>query len=402
MESVRESPKIVKESPKSVKEGAQGKKEIVKESPKSVKESAQVVLTDYRHNEVQKVGFSAISHTYGMEVYDIFNCQCTTKVSSVYMNPRCLVGLCPHDSTVSVKSSRTRDRVLNDILSMCENLCKAGVEYAWHDGVCICQHDDEEVKEMIKCMGWVYAYAKETIIFLHYVGKPMAPIGPGDGVNELICRWHTRVWTLQEGALSNRRRYWVKDFAAKDEYMELSTIQSFERQEQPAGLARALFSANASLLEEDVERVQEDGNLELTAKLLCVAVRFMTEQRRLVIDRAQDLNRFVKGVSKEICIDMHRPYLKMYTAPLLRLSRFQATAPENACCNLGIADVLMYYDNSSGSGRSSNSTSSGTQYNSNTDHFKRMDEMGDGDIFCSSHAPFIGSEQGTNYLQGRH
>ncbi|MCO5578544.1 hypothetical protein L7F22_032387 [Adiantum nelumboides] len=107
----------------------------------------------------------------------------------------------------------------------------------------------------------------------------------------------------------------VKDFVApKDEHMELSTIQLFfERQEQPAGPARALFSVNVCLLEEDVERymrevrkhtwppllwkslhirknaedfasarihfrVQEDGNLDLTAKLLCVAVRFMDEQ----------------------------------------------------------------------------------------------------------------------------
>ncbi|MCO5585874.1 hypothetical protein L7F22_039807 [Adiantum nelumboides] len=194
-----------------------------------------VVLMDYRHGEVLKVGFSAISHTYGMEVYDIFNCQCTTKVSSVYMNPRCLVGPCPHDSTVSVERSRTRDRVVNDILGMCENLCKAGVEYAWHDGVCICQHDDAEVMEMIKCMGWVYAYAKETIIFLHYVGKPMEPIGPGDGVNELICRWHTRVWTLQEGAWSNERRYCVR-VGDTANFKRLQHCQSLEEYEKEVGL----------------------------------------------------------------------------------------------------------------------------------------------------------------------
>ncbi|MCO5597228.1 hypothetical protein L7F22_051304 [Adiantum nelumboides] len=87
-------------------------------------------------------------------------------------------------------------------------------------------------------MGWVYAYAKETIIFMHYVGKPMAPIGPGDGVNELTCCWHTRVWTLQEAALSNRRRYCVR-VGNKPDTDDLWQFQSLEDYDKEIGLCYA-------------------------------------------------------------------------------------------------------------------------------------------------------------------
>lgn len=502
---------------------------------KSTCKAKKVVLRDYWDPEVQQVGFSAISHTYGMEVYDVFNCQCTTEFSSTaYVSPRCLVGPCPHDATVSQEGRETRDRVVNDILGMCENLGKAGAEYAWHDGVCIAQHDDAEVKATIKCMGWVYASAKETIIFLHYVGNPMAPVAPGNADHELTCRWHTRVWTLQEAALSNRRRYcvrvgsgpsgncqsleefekeiglwyedesskvmvieedryvsllwqiylvlypllanyaqtrsfmdldimdglemwrkgikWstclykltsnmlvtcftfpsaenaitmgagrqskhvgdhinsilalagVRDFVAeKDEDMERSTIEFFKRQEQPAGLARALFSANVCQLDTDVEkhmrevrqhtwppllwklvkigdfafgpniqfRVQKDENLEVRAELLCVSVRFMAERGRLVIDRRKEMERFLQDEPKEFCLDASCSYLKMCIAPLPQLSRFRATAPENACCDLGNGNVLMYYESDEAS--SSGSRSGGG--------LKRIDQMRDGESF---------------------
>ncbi|MCO5579234.1 hypothetical protein L7F22_033088 [Adiantum nelumboides] len=93
---------------------------------------------------------------------------------------------------------------------MCHILQKAGVAYAWHDGVCIKQHNDKELTATIESMGWIYSMAKETIVFLHYVGKPMAPVSPRESDCELVCRWHTRVWTLQEAALSKKRRYCVR------------------------------------------------------------------------------------------------------------------------------------------------------------------------------------------------
>lgn len=169
-----------------------------------------VTLLDYHREQVSACGYSAISHTYGLEVYSIFDCQCACVFSSsnATIPPRCWDQPCPHMAPGEVKEQR--DRVVNDILRMCDILSKAGVRYAWHDGVCIAQHDDKEVTATIQSMGWIYSTAIETIVFLHYVGKPMAPISPHGSGYDLVCRWHTRVWTLQEASLSKKRRYCVR------------------------------------------------------------------------------------------------------------------------------------------------------------------------------------------------
>ncbi|MCO5581725.1 hypothetical protein L7F22_035614 [Adiantum nelumboides] len=162
-------------------------------------EENQVVLMDWCIDE--PVEFAAVSHTFGMEVYAVFDCECTTKCLTKV--PRCSEKPClRHDS-----DSDPRNRVVQDILNMCAILKSAGVEYAWHDGVCIAQHNEDEVVDTIKHIGWIYSHARETIIFLHYIGTPMAPIKL-DG--DLKSRWQTRVWTLQEAALSRRRRYCMR------------------------------------------------------------------------------------------------------------------------------------------------------------------------------------------------
>ncbi|KAI5083657.1 hypothetical protein GOP47_0003400 [Adiantum capillus-veneris] len=163
---------------------------------KSTIQAQQVVLVDW---DDQLVSYTAVSHTYGMAVYKVFDCECASLCFSKV--PRCTRQRCPghteeHYTTVG------------DILKMCAILMAAGAEYVWHDGVCIAQHDDAEVEETIKHMGWIYAQAKETIIFLHYVGSPMAPIRHD---KDLVSRWHTRVWTLQEAAISKHRRYCVRE-----------------------------------------------------------------------------------------------------------------------------------------------------------------------------------------------
>ncbi|KAH7436633.1 hypothetical protein KP509_05G028700 [Ceratopteris richardii] len=171
-----------------------------------------VTLLDYHHNgQISATGYSAISHTYGMEVYNIFDCRCAAEFkfsSNEGTPPRCWDRPCSHITAGEHKDKR--DRIVGDILQMCHILWKAGVKYAWHDGVCIAQHDEDEVRATIQSMGWVYSSANETIIFLHYVGKPMAPISLPDSGYDLVCRWHTRVWTLQEAALSKNRRYCVR------------------------------------------------------------------------------------------------------------------------------------------------------------------------------------------------
>lgn len=175
--------------------------------------SGAVVLRDFW--EQRAAGYAAISHTYGMEVYTVFDCRCTSKfmICSERANvvpPRCsFKNPCPHETPGPLRDAR--NRVVNDILGMCGILRDAGVKYAWHDGVCIAQHDKDEVNATILCMGWIYSEAMETIVFLHYVGRPMAPIAPrGSSVYEPTCRWHTRVWTIQEAALSRSRRYCVR------------------------------------------------------------------------------------------------------------------------------------------------------------------------------------------------
>lgn len=168
----------------------------------------QVVLRDWEDSCVQAMGYTAISHTYGLDVYTVFNCRCAT--NCLAEEPRCSLGCCPHDPAASDAATTKHRQVVQDILNMCAILREAGVDYTWHDGVCIAQHKDSEVEDAIDHMGWIYSNAKDTIIFLHYVGKPMAPIRPSNDVDEMTSRWHTRVWTLQEAALSNCRRYCVR------------------------------------------------------------------------------------------------------------------------------------------------------------------------------------------------
>ncbi|MCO5606761.1 hypothetical protein L7F22_060951 [Adiantum nelumboides] len=194
--------------------------------------NGEVYLVEYDGRKPDRVGFTAISHTYGMDVYNIFDCQCTAQFSGATTNPRCQVGACSHNDMVCVEGNQKRDRVVNDILRMCLVLKRAGVHFAWHDGVCIAQHDEAEVIATIKGIGWVYAYAEETIIFLHYVGRPIAILSPGDlmrrlSLDELLPRWHTRAWTLQEAALSANRRYCVR--VGSSPLGECHSLEEFEK-----------------------------------------------------------------------------------------------------------------------------------------------------------------------------
>lgn len=167
-------------------------------------------------------GYCAISHTYGMYVYEVFDCGCAAKCKAKVARADPAKTPCKglHDD------SALQQRVIGDILAMCQLLLQAaGVRYAWHDGVCIAQYDEEEVRHFIRHMGWIYANADSTIIFLHYIGRPMAPIGPGIPPFDLISRWQTRVWTFQEGALSHRRRYCVRTGCS---LRECSNLREFE------------------------------------------------------------------------------------------------------------------------------------------------------------------------------
>ncbi|KAI5070299.1 hypothetical protein GOP47_0014642, partial [Adiantum capillus-veneris] len=202
---------------------------------KATCEQEKVVLIDWY---VEQVGFSAISHTFGMEVYNVFDCECTSICSAQV--PRCSGKPCPQH----LDRADPRNRVVTDILNMCAILYrKAGVAYAWHDGVCIAQHNSTEVGDTIKNIGWVYAYAMETIIFLHYVGRPMAPIRH-DG--DLESRWQTRVWTLQEAALSKCRRYCVRVGTS-----ELGDCQSLQELEEKIALWYRDDSSEITVIEED-------------------------------------------------------------------------------------------------------------------------------------------------------
>lgn len=177
---------------------------------RSVREGA-VVLIDWDLSPgIHSVGgYTAISHTYGMEVYEVFDCACATKCfclkqrASPTKTP-CKGHFCdPHPLLQTQK--------ISDILTMCRQLLQGGCLYAWHDGVCIAQFDKEEVSHFIQHIGWIYAYAQDTVIFLHYIGQPMAPIAAGPHAIDLISRWQTRAWTFQEAALSKRRRYCVRN-----------------------------------------------------------------------------------------------------------------------------------------------------------------------------------------------
>lgn len=226
----------------------------------------RVVLIDYWDDRVQEAGYTAISHTYGMDVYKVFDCVCTTECYAK-VHPRCSDRPCPHheahQNASSDVESEKRDRVVRDILGMCATLRAAGVTYAWHDGVCIAQHNESEVEETIKHIGWVYASANDTVIFLHYVGNPMAPIKHGVVLSELTSRWHTRVWTLQEAALSQCRRYCVRVGSTS-----FSDCQSLEEFEKKIALCYEDGFSKVEIVEE--ERFFEDvKEMERVLRFLC-------------------------------------------------------------------------------------------------------------------------------------
>lgn len=205
------------------------------------RQGESVVLIDYcADDSVQQVGYTTISHTYGMEIYEAFDYPCASECSAKIC-PHCSNKACPHQdyaSSLVGASSEKQKRVVNDILS------KTGVNYAWHDGACIAQHDEAEVEETIKHMGWIYANAKETVIFLHYVGSPMAPIRNSNDRNELCCHWHTRVWTLQEAALSKCRQYCVR-------VGPLGDCQSMKEFEEKKALWYGDDSSTIEIMEEE-------------------------------------------------------------------------------------------------------------------------------------------------------
>eukprot|EP00250_Pteridium_aquilinum_P035273 c9054_g1_i1 orf=1-1299(-) len=169
---------------------------------KSTCDRKRVVLVDWLHDEQYR--YTAISHTWGEDAYAVFNCECACDCS------RCIIPR--YDSrTKPCSGTEAHDplhtEVIGGILKMCERLMGAGCEFLWHDGVCIAQHNEEEVTETIRHMGWVYANASDTIIFLHNVGNPMSLLPLQKPYK---TRWNTRVWTLQEAALSRRRRYCIR------------------------------------------------------------------------------------------------------------------------------------------------------------------------------------------------
>ncbi|MCO5563550.1 hypothetical protein L7F22_017195 [Adiantum nelumboides] len=176
---------------------------------KSSVERSRVVVVDWHDECYNDMPYTAVSHTYGMEVYDVFDCACAAEYIGTRQTskPRSSRPICPGHASTS-NGDNPYVRVVKDILGMCQVLWeKGGAQYVWHDGVCIAQHDQEEVDETIKHMGWIYSTAKDTIIFLHYVGTPMAPISHNP--LQSGSRWHTRVWTIQEAAVSQRRRYCI-------------------------------------------------------------------------------------------------------------------------------------------------------------------------------------------------
>ncbi|MCO5567449.1 hypothetical protein L7F22_021140 [Adiantum nelumboides] len=162
-------------------------------------EQNRVVLVDGHAHQDR---YTAISHTWGEEVYGVFDCECAC-VCSATVPPRCSDKRCPG----AAAHGQRHNVVIGDILKMCERVKKAGSEFMWHDGVCIAQHNAIEVEETIMHMGWIYAHAADTVIFLDYVGKPMALLSFDESY---VIRWYTRVWTLQEAILSRRRRYCIR------------------------------------------------------------------------------------------------------------------------------------------------------------------------------------------------
>ncbi|KAI5071997.1 hypothetical protein GOP47_0012103 [Adiantum capillus-veneris] len=154
-------------------------------------------------------GYTAISHTYGMEVYEVFDCVCAAKCFCIKQRANPSKTHCEGHSW-DPNPLLQKSKIL-DILTMCHHLLQGGCLYAWHDGVCIAQFDKEEVSHFIQHIGWIYAHAQDTVIFLHYIGQPMAPIAAGPRAIDLVSRWQTRVWTFQEAALSKRRRFCVRN-----------------------------------------------------------------------------------------------------------------------------------------------------------------------------------------------
>ncbi|MCO5575529.1 hypothetical protein L7F22_029330 [Adiantum nelumboides] len=191
-----------------------------------------IFLVDWQ----QGIPYTAISHTWGLPVYAALDCPCATDQNSSITKVRCNPKLC-------CPQTAEHQRIIQGMLCMCKRLhYVADVNYIWHDGVCIAQYDEKELYEAMKHMAWVYGNAKETVIFFHYVGKPLVPVAPledveyslfayekiqaimrrlsslvhrifpsrSDAVKQLLPRWFSRAWTYQEAVVSPKRRYCIR------------------------------------------------------------------------------------------------------------------------------------------------------------------------------------------------
>ncbi|MCO5563105.1 hypothetical protein L7F22_016741 [Adiantum nelumboides] len=111
---------------------------------KSSVQQGQVILVDLS----EEMGYTALSHTHGMGVYEVFDCSCASNYRGAY-KPRCnpalnccaMQGGKQTGETSDVKvDDLTHKKVVGDILRMCETLLQNGLAtstfgmmgFAWH------------------------------------------------------------------------------------------------------------------------------------------------------------------------------------------------------------------------------------------------------------------------------
>jgi hypothetical protein len=107
--------------------------------------------------------------------------------------------------TGKTKTNNIRSCYASSFLSML-NVCKEmNISYVWIDVVCVEQEDGAKKTMQLAEMGHYYSHAKRCIVFPDGLNMYTTLTTSTGGIG----RWYTRVWTVQEGALTRNKKAFV-------------------------------------------------------------------------------------------------------------------------------------------------------------------------------------------------
>jgi len=115
------------------------------------------------------------------------------------------------------KMTRLGYKSLQKALKVCQSL---KIEYLWTDQLCINQNNEEDQLSEIPKMGQYYGNATVTLIAIHINIGGEDIRDPRNIIGRIVnSEWFTRMWTLQEGMLSQRTIFMFDDCLVDGGYL---------------------------------------------------------------------------------------------------------------------------------------------------------------------------------------